>query len=372
MLKYLTVILINVCCVISLYAGGDIERKPKKEIIRDTIVVHGMVLHGKVVDLGPDRLSFKLNYAEGVNHIKYEDIDTIETKYNYHISFKRIDIEGRVVGIEENKFLNVIDSDGHERLIKIADIDNFVMSVQNDDSFENRIRNKFPYTKGTVSLGLEKENGNSKKNKVNVRLNTRYKKAESEILFYLDYAYETTQVEENPSTLNKDELASFLTYRYHVTNNTFYYGTLMAEYDKPRHIDALYIPSAGLGYRFKYGKEKWLEPTLGLGYAMVDYTGSSYSDKKFSAAALGVFGRYRIDDVTLVKRMDIDGFMLYYPSIAHGFNEDWIFRSNLNLTVPLFDFFSVKLAFDLINDSNPDPEVGNNKTTTKLLFGIDF
>jgi len=132
------------------------------------------------------------------------------------------------------------------------------MSVQNDDSLENRIRNKFPYTKGTVSFGLEKENGNSKKNKVNVRFNTRYKKAESEILFYLDYAYETTQVEENPSTLNKDELASFLTYHYHVTNNTFYYGTLMAEYDKPRHIDALYIPSAGIGYRFKYGKEKWL------------------------------------------------------------------------------------------------------------------
>jgi len=26
-------------------------------------------------------------------------------------------------------------------------------------------------------------------------INTRYKKAESEILFYLDYAYETTQVE---------------------------------------------------------------------------------------------------------------------------------------------------------------------------------
>jgi len=105
---------------------------------------------------------------------------------------------------------------------------------------------------------------------------------------------------------------------------------------------------------------------------MVDYTGNNYSDKKFSAAALGVFGRYRIDDVILVKRLDIDGFMLYYPSIKHGFNEDWIFRSNLNLTVPLFDFFSVKLAFDLINDSNPDPEVGNNKTTTKLLFGIDF
>lgn len=360
------------CLAVSLFAGGGIPQTPKKEEIRDTIVVHGMVLHGKVIDLGPERLSFKLNYAEGVNHIKYEDIDTIHTKYNYHISFKRIDIEGRVVGIEEKKFLNVIDSNGHERLIKIADIDNFVMSVQNDDSFENRVRNKFPYTKGTVAFGLEKENGNSKKNKVDILFNTRYKKAESEVLFYLDYAYETTQTEENPQVLNKDELSSFLSYRYHVTNHMFYYGTLSAEYDKPRHINSLFIPSAGAGYRFKYGKEKWLEPSLGLGYAGVDYTDPDYSDKQFAVAALGLFGRYRIEDVTLINRLDIDGFMLYYPSIEHGFNEDWILRSNLNFTVPLFDFFSVKLVFDLINDSNPDPEVGNNKTTTKLLFGIDF
>ena len=44
----------------------------------------------------------------------------------------------------------------------------------------------------------------------------------------------------------------------------------------------------------------------------------------------------------------------------------------VNFTVPLFDFLSVKLAFNLINDSNPNPDVGNNKTTTKLLFGVDF
>jgi hypothetical protein len=53
-------------------------------------------------------------------------------------------------------------------------------------------------------------------------------------------------------------------------------------------------------------------------------------------------------------------------------DEDWISRTNLNFTVPLFNFLSVKLAFDLINDSNPDPTVGNNKTTSKLLFGFDF
>jgi len=354
-----------------LFAGGKIAAPSEKEVIRDTIVVHGMVLHGKVVGLGSERLSFKLNYADGVNRIKYSDIDSIYTKYNYHISYKRIDIEGKVVAIEDGAYLKVIDSKGDKRTIKIADIDNFVMSVQDDDSFENRVRNKFPYTKGNVAVGFEIENGNSKKDKIDILVNARYKKAESEIQFYLDYAYETTETETTPKVQNKDELASFLTYQYHITNNAFYYGTVAAEYDKPRHINHQYVPSIGYGYRFKFGKEKWLEPSIGLGHAWVDYTGETYRDKQFAVAALNLFGKYQWENVPAIRTLITDGFILYYPSLE-GIDKDWIMRSNLNFTVPLFDFFSVKLAFDFINDSNPNPEVGNNKTTTKLLFGLDF
>ena|GEM_PF-5491431 len=58
-----------------------------------------MVLHGQVMGLGAERLSFKLDYAEWINHIRYSDIQEIQTAYRYHISYKRIDIEGRIVGI---------------------------------------------------------------------------------------------------------------------------------------------------------------------------------------------------------------------------------------------------------------------------------
>jgi len=353
---------------VGLYGKGIEPSQTEK--VKDTIVVHGMVLHGTVIDLGPERLSFKLDYAEGINRIRYADIESIKTRYNYHISYKRIDIEGKVVGIEENSYLKVVDSDGHARTIKIADIDNFVMSVQDDPSIENRLRNRFPYTKGRIDIGFEIENGNSKKDNIDIMVNTRYKKAEHEIRFYADYAYETTQAEENPKVQNKDELTSFLTYKYHRTNHAFYYGTFGYEFDKPRHIDSQSIPSIGYGYRFKFGKYKWLEPSLGIGYATVHYT-DNYEDRDFTVAAVNLFGKYQWDELPLINTLTADGFLLYYPSIE-SFEEDWVLRANLNFTVPLFDFFSVRLAFDLINDSNPDPEVGNNKTTTKLLFGLDF
>lgn len=359
-------------CAITFFAqaGGKIAQESEKEEIKDTIVVHGMVLHGRVMGLGPEKLSFRLLYSEGLNHIAYKDIESIVTKYNYHISFKRMDIEGRVIGIEDNKYLKVLE-DEHERTIKIADIDNFVMSVSDDASFENRVRNKIPYLKGNINVGFEIETSGNQKNELDVLLNLSHKQAEHEVKFYLNYEHDTSETVDTDKVVNKDELTAILSYRNYFKNNQFYFTTLAADYDRPRHIQNRWIPSAGYGYRFNFDKNRWLEPSAGLGYVTTTYTDNLYPDKNFAAGALTLTGKYQIDDVALINTLIIDGFLLYYPSLE-DLAEDWVLRSNLTFAIPLFDFFSVKLSFDLRNDSNPDPSVGNNKLTTKMLFGLDF
>jgi hypothetical protein len=347
------------------------KQNSKEEEIKDTIVVHGMVLHGKITKITPERLSFQILYSKGQSHFAYKDIDSITTKYNYHISYKRIDIQGRVVGIEDKKYLKVVDSDDKSRTIKISDIDNFVMSVIDDDSFENRVRNKFPYTKGNINVGLNLEQGSTVKNSINVLLNLKHKQAEHEVKLYLNYEYETRETETTPKYDYTDELVGILTYKNHFKNNQFYYASISADYDRPRFINNRYIPSVGYGYRFEFDKSVWIEPSIGLAYTTTRYKDDIYEDKNFMAAAVGLNGKYRMDDLAVINTLIVDGFFMYYPSIEE-LNKDWIFRSNLDFTIPLFDFFSVKLALHHINDTNPDPSIGKNKTTTKLLFGLDF
>jgi len=353
-----------------LFSGGTIDDPSKTEEIKDTIVVHGMILHGRVVNLGSEKLSFRLLYSEGLNHIAYKDIDSINTKYNYHISFKRMDIEGRVIGIEDNKYLKVMEGE-NLRTIRIADIDNFIMSVTDDDSFENKVRNNFPFIKGDVNVGLELEDGFNQKHKVDIQLNLRHKQAEHEIALYLDYAFETTETEDTALVQNKDELVGILNYKNHFSNDAFYFARLLADYDRPRLIQNRFIPAVGYGKRYKFAKEKWLEPSIGLGYAVTNYTDDTLENKEFTVAALNLAGKYQIDDVALISTLIVDGFIVYYPSLEDP-KDEWIFRSNINFTVPLFDFLSIKLSVNYINDSNPNPDVGNNKTTTNLLFGVNF
>ena len=358
--------------IFTLCSFGAVEKRKAAadEEIKDTIVVRGMVLYGQVTKLGPERLSFRLLYSDGINHIKYEDIDSINTEYTYHISFKRMDIEGRVVAIEGNEYIKVLEGE-NRRTIKIADIDNFVMSETDDASFENKIRNKFPYTKGNINIGLEHESGSNNKNNTDIQLNLRHKQAEHEILFSVDYSFETTQTADTPKIESADELIASLVYKNHFENNQYFYASIMGDYDRPRHIKNRYVPAVGYGYRFRMDKSRWLEPSIGLAYATTKYTGSTYSDKNFAAAALGLQGKYQFDDVAYINRLIIDGQLLYFPRID-DLDADWISRANLNFTVPLFEFFSVKLQFGWINDSNPDPDVGNNKQTSKLLFGLNF
>jgi len=356
---------------LSSLAGAPANKPLNKEDIRDTIVVHGMVLQGRVTGIGPNRLSFKLRYSDGTNRIAYKDIDSIYTRYNYHISFKRIDIEGRIVEIEDNKQYLKIREDNKERTVKISDIDNFVVAVSEDDSFENVVRNKFPYVKGSVHVGLETENGINAKNTADIRMNLKRKIAEHETRFFLNYDFETTQTTDAPKVQNKDELIAAVTYKNYFQNEQFFFAALAAEYDKPRQIEQRWLPSVGYGYKFTFDKAFWLEPAVGLAYASTSYTEGRYEDDQFNAAALRLSGEYLLDDVIYINTLIVDGNIMYYPSLAEPY-QHWILRSNLGLTIPLFDFLSVKFIIDYTNDSNPDSEVGNNKTTSSLLFGFDF
>ena len=354
-------------------AGGYIngEKISEEEEIQDTIVVHGMTLYGKIMNMGHEKLSFKILYSEGMSHFAYRDIDAISTKYNYHISYNRMDIEGRIVAIEDNEYVKIIDKNNNSRTVKIADIDNFIMSVTEDNSFENRVRNKFPYTKGNINVGFRLENGSTIKNSINILLNLKHKQAQHEINLYMNYEYETRETEIIPKYDYTDEMIGILNYKNYFKNDFFWYASLLADYDRPRFVKNRYAPSAGFGYRLDVGKSVWLEPFAGLAYVKTSYTDELYDDKKYAAIALGLNGKYRKDDVPIINTFIIDGFLLYYTSLKNT-DEEWIFRSNVNFTIPLFDFLSVKLAFNYINDTNPDPSVGNNKTTTNLLFGLQF
>jgi len=57
-------------------------------------------------------------------------------------------------------------------------------------------------------------------------------------------------------------------------------------------------------------------------------------------------------------------FLLQCRWQNHFLREEWPSRANLGFTLPLYEFLTMRLNIEWINDSNPDPSIGNNKTQT--------
>jgi hypothetical protein len=87
---------------------------------------------------------------------------------------------------------------------------------------------------------------------------------------------------------------------------------------------------------------------------------------EYAAAHIGLEGRYRFG-----RGIELVGALLYLP----GFNnpsEDWLFRTVIDLVVPVFDPLALKLRISNVNDNNPSPNVGTNKFTTTISLSVRF
>jgi putative salt-induced outer membrane protein YdiY len=354
-----------------VFAKSSIQVEEEKEVVLDTIHVHGMVLKGKIMDIGPNKLSFRLVNIDGINRIPYKDIDKIHTKYNYNIYYGNQNISGKLTGIVNNDSLE-IESAGKTKLVKIANIDHFAMTVEDDPSVENYVRNKLPHISGSFNVGLELESGSSDTSEITFDAKLLRKKGQHETVLRFIYDYETKETSTTPKTTTDDDLHISLVNRYYYDPDNFLYAALMGEYDRPRSIDSRFVPSAGYGHHFRLGKNSYIRPWVGLAYVWTSYTDeASNPDISFTAAAMGLDTQYQFDDVMLINKLKVDGQLIYFPSISDP-NEDWITRANLGFTAPIYGFLTMKLGIQWINDSNPDPSIGNNKTKTNLMFGFEF
>lgn len=354
-----------------VFANNNTKIEEEKEVVLDTIHVHGMVLKGKIMDMGPNKLSFRLVNIDGINHIAYKDIEEIHTKYNYNVYYGNKNVSGKLTGIVNDDSLK-IESRGKTQLVKIADIDHFAMTLEDDPSVENYVRNKLPHISGNFNVGFELESGSSDTNEITFDAKLLRKKGQHETVLGVIYDYETKKTSTTPKQVTDDDLHIVLGNRYYYDTDNFLYTAIMGEYDRPRGIDSRFAGTVGYGHHFRLDRNSYIRPWIGLGYVWTSYTGeTNHPDIDFTAAAMGVDTKYQFNDVILINKLKVDGQLLYFPSISDP-NQDWITRANLGFTAPIYGFLTMKLALQWINDSNPDPSIGNNKTKTNLMFGFEF
>ena len=359
-------------CTISMTAqaadaqSGTDDNTTVPGVIVDTLTVNGAVLQGQVTGLTAEGLSFSLVYGQGSISIPFENIEQLTTEHNYHIFYNGKESDGKIVSIHKHRWL-VVEKGNEQTLIDVRDIERFILSVRDDDSFSNQLHNAFPFWSGNLDVGLEIEEGGVRKRQFDLNARFEYKRLEHRIVIVGNREFDTqrTPGDENWST-SKDQYLFNIEDNYYLNRKReeFLFATSGFERDAVRQIEHRTYPAAGMGYRRTFSKDFWVNIQLGFGGVIDTYT--TYGREDYFALYAGGETKYRFRRGPVLRAK-----VMYMPSLFHD-RSAWLFRFSGSLTVPVTEMFSLKFILEDMDDNNPYPDVGNNKVTTNFALSFTF
>lgn len=331
----------------------------------DIIVVKGLRLEGQVVGLTSESVRFELIYGRGSILISFADIDELRTQHTYHIFYNGKESEGKIVGIDDHKWL--ITQNGSSReLIEIKTIDRFILSTLEDTSVNNYLHNTFPFITGNFDLKLELENTDPATTELDISTRIEYARKRNRVVFLGNLQYDTKTPSEGPTTTSKDEYAASLNYNHYLNpeKTNFLLGLVGYEHDGLRNIEHRFFATTGLGHRFSLSPKKWLDVGGGLGAVDEDF--GEYGTETYGTAYGSLEFLY-----TFTNGMFLRGNLHYMPSLWRD-QSAWLFRAGISLTMPISQMIALKISLTDVDDNNPSPEIGDNKLTTNIGLSILF
>jgi len=331
----------------------------------DEIAVNGVLLPGRVLRLSAGGLVVETNYGEGTIEIPYASIDALETVRSYRVLYGiKEKVHGRLLGIEDGHLLV-----GATRLSATrVPVDSIQRGVS-DEEYETRnltrIRTDLRYWSAAFDLGMNLESGAIEKRKVNFGLDVD--RARAPWLFSLDarYAFESQQrVDETEPQTTKDEFWGALRLQYDFWKRASVFGAFPGEFDTPRGVEIRIYPNAGLGYMVWESDRILLELQGGFGYVFEEFR--DFGSNDYASALIGFRSEFR-----LPRNAVIEWWLYYLPGLVDS-GSNWLFRSEFDLRVPIWDPLALLFRVTDVYDNNPSELVGNNKVVTTLGFSLNF
>lgn len=352
-------------CITS-HARSDDGNTTASGVVVDTLTVKGAVLQGQVTGLTSDGLSFSLVYGQGSISIPFENIEQLSTEHYYHIFYNGKASDGKIVSIHNHHWL-VVEDGNTQTLIDVRDIERFILSVHDDDSFSNQLHNALPFWSGNLDIGLEIEEGGVRKRKLDLNTRFEYNRLDHRLVIVGNREFDTqlTPGDENWST-SKDQYLFSIEDNYYVNRKReeLLFVSSGFERDAVRQIKHRIYPAAGIGYRRTFSEGFWVNMQAGAGGVFDTYT--AYGRENYAALYIGAESMYRFDRGPVLRAK-----VMYMPSLLHE-RSAWLFRFTGSLTVPVTEMFALKFIMEDIDDNNPYPDVGNNKVTTNFALSFNF
>ena len=320
------------------------------------------VLEGSVVGVNAKGVKFETIYGKGAIVIPWADVEQIQSDKEFLILLVETGtVSGRIWGLEDDQLL-VGDSIENSTRIPIEQILRSITREQFDTSRLDRLRVKYRYWTANFDLSFGFTNSTTDTTSLATALELRRKKKPWDFFFGAYYIYQTSKESGESRQTDENRLLGRTRLDYDLSERTFTFGQITAEYDEIQSLSLRSDPAAGIGYRFVNREKLMISGRTGPGYVYQRFFGGD-TDNFFTI----LFGGDLEADLPYESKFRLG--VEYLPEVI-DWKDSYLVRSFADYTLPIIGWLDFKISFlNIYNNSPPEDTERNTFTTTA---GISF
>ena len=317
-------------------------------------------LEGSVVGVTAEGVEFETIYGKGTIVIPWADVKRIRSDKEFFILHAEADtVVGRIWGLEDGRLLVGESFESAER-IPVEQILRSITRKQYDTSRLDRLRVRYRYWTSNFDLAFGFTDATTDTTSLSTALELRRQKKPLDFFFGAYYFFQSSKKSGESRVTDENRLLGRARLDRDLSDRTFAFGQITAEYDEIQNLSLRTDPVVGVGYRFVDRETLMISGRSGPGYVYQRYFGGDIEDY-FTV----LFGGDLEADLPYGSKFRWR--VEYLPEVSN-WQGNYLIRTIADWTMPIIGWLDFKIAvFDTYNNRPPDDTDRNTFTTTAGL-----
>jgi hypothetical protein len=323
----------------------------------DHVTVKGTTLRGKIVAVSASCVTLETEYGKGAITIDWKDVEDLATDADFEVLYgdgRRVDAPLR--GLSDGSLLVGTEETG-VTTVALTELFSGAPIGPGAPGWRDRMRDYWRYWDGSVDAAVNVQKATTDTVGFLVGFGTTRTKDPTHLIVGANYRYSTQKEKGQDKSTIEDRAYGLIRGEYKLTSRLFSFASGDATYDAIQHLSIRAVPKLGLGYliweeKLDETRRDFLSVEAGPAWVYEAYFGPD--DNDYFAAALGAAGGYHLPYGAHI------GWRLDYLPAIDDFQNDYLLRNELGLTLPLLDPLAAKLSLIDEYDSTPAEDSDHN------------
>ena len=355
--KMLVLIFLPVCLAVGVLLVPDASAAE--------VITKDQGLQGLVVGVTADGVEFETIYGKGAIVIPWVDVQGIRSDKEFLILFAEADTAvGRIWGLEDSRLL-VGESYETVTRIPVEQILHSITRDQYDTSGLDRLRVRYRYWNANFDLAFGFTDATTDTTNLSTALELRRQKKPLDFFFGGYYFFQSSKKSGESRQTNENRLLGRARLDRDLSDRTFAFGQLTAEYDEIQNLSLRIDPVAGVGYLFVDREKLMISGRSGPGFIYERYFGGD-TDNYFTI----LFGGDLVANLPYDSKIRLGAE--YLPEVS-DWQGDYLIRAFADWTTPLIGWLDFKIAIlNIYNNRPADDDTERNTFTTTAGLSFRF